>query len=62
MSEFNTLDDFDFKNKSVLFRADINCPLNKDTLEIEDGNRVQQVMPTLKELLSKGAKVAIEAA
>ena len=59
MSEFNTLDDFDFKNKFVLFRADINCPLNKDTLEIEDANRVHQVMPTLKELLAKGAKVAI---
>lgn len=59
MSEFNTLDDFDFKNKFVLFRADINCPLNKDTLEIEDGNRVLQTMPTLKELLSRGAKVAI---
>jgi phosphoglycerate kinase len=59
MSEFNTLDDFDFKNKSVLFRADLNCPLNKDTLEIEDGNRVHQTIPTLKELLSKGAKVAI---
>jgi phosphoglycerate kinase len=59
MSEFNTLDDFDFKNKSVLFRADINCPLNKGTLEIEDANRVHQVMPTLKELVSKGAKVTI---
>ncbi len=59
MFDFNTLDDFDFKNKSVLFRADINCPLNKETLEIEDGNRVQQTMPTLKELLSKGAKVTI---
>jgi len=59
MAEFNTLDDFDFKNKFVLFRADLNCPLNKETLEIEDGNRIQQTMPTLKELLSKGAKVAI---
>jgi phosphoglycerate kinase len=59
MSDFNTLDDFDFKNKSVLFRADINCPLNKETLEIEDANRIHQIMPTLKELLSRGAKVVI---
>lgn len=57
--EFNTLDDFDFKGKSVLLRVDINCPLHKDTLEIEDDNRIQQIMPTLRELLHKGAKVAI---
>jgi len=59
MVDFNTLDDFDFKGKTVLLRVDINCPLKKDTLEIEDDNRIQQIMPTLKELLSKGAKVAI---
>src|SRR5512137_555723 len=59
MLEFNTLDDFDFRGKTVLLRADINCPLNKNTLEIEDDNRIQQIMPTLKELLHKGAKVAI---
>jgi phosphoglycerate kinase len=57
--EFNTLDDFDFRGKTVLLRVDINCPLRKDTLEIEDDNRIQQIMPTLKELLQKGAKVAI---
>jgi len=57
--EFNTLDDFDFRGKTVLLRVDINCPLHKDTLEIEDDNRIQQIMPTLKELLQKGAKVAI---
>lgn len=59
MLEFNTLDDFDFRGKTVLLRVDINCPLHKDTLEIEDDNRIQQIMPTLKELLRKGAKVAI---
>jgi len=59
MTDFNTLDDFDFNNKSVLLRVDINCPLNQKTLEIEDDNRIRQVLPTLKELLSKGAKVAI---
>lgn len=59
MTEFNTLDDFDFRGKSVLLRVDINCPLHQDTLEIEDDNRIQQILPTLKELLLKGAKVAI---
>jgi len=59
LADFNTLDDFDFNSKSVLLRVDINCPLNQKTLEVEDDNRIRQVLPTLKELLSKGAKVAI---
>ena len=59
MLEFNTLDDFEFRGRSVLLRVDINCPLRKESLEIEDDNRIQQIMQTLKELLHKGAKVAI---
>lgn len=59
MREFNTLDDFDVRKKTVLLRVDINCPLKKDTLEIEDANRIRQVIPTLKELLDKQAKVII---
>jgi len=59
VADFNTLDDFDFRGKSVLLRVDINCPLNKDTLEIEDDNRIQQIVPTIKELVHHGAKVAI---
>ncbi|MDD1770560.1 MAG: phosphoglycerate kinase [Methanomassiliicoccales archaeon] len=59
MADFNTLDDFDFENKSVLFRPDINCPLDRETLAIEDDNRIRQILPTLNEMLSKGARVAI---
>ncbi|MGD0056771.1 MAG: phosphoglycerate kinase [Methanomassiliicoccales archaeon] len=59
MKEFNTLDDFNFQDKTVLLRVDMNCPLAKDTLEIEDDNRIRQIMPTVKELLNKGAKVVI---
>lgn len=57
--EFNTLDDFNFQDKTVLLRVDINCPLSKDTLEIEDDNRVRQILPTLKELMNKCAKIVI---
>lgn len=59
MKEFNTLDDFSFQDKTVLLRVDMNCPLAKDTLEIEDDNRIRQIMPTLKELMDKGAKVIV---
>jgi phosphoglycerate kinase len=59
MKEFNTLDDFQFENKTVILRVDINCPLRKEGLEIEDDNRIRQIVPTLHELLDKGAKVVI---
>jgi len=59
MKEFNTLDDFDLENKMVLLRVDINLPLSKETLEIEDDNRIRQIVPTLRELLDGGAKVVI---
>jgi len=59
MKEFNTLDDFNFKDKTVLLRVDINCPLNKDDMSLEDDNRIVQVLPTIRELLEKKAKVVI---
>jgi len=59
MKEFNTLDDFQFENRTVLLRVDINCPLIKETLEIEDDNRIRQIIPTVRELLDKGAKVVM---
>ncbi|HUV25100.1 MAG TPA: phosphoglycerate kinase [Methanomassiliicoccales archaeon] len=59
MKDFNTLDDFDVSGKTVLLRVDINLPLNKDSLEIVDDNRVRMIIPTLRELLDRGAKVVI---
>ncbi|OPY31226.1 MAG: Phosphoglycerate kinase [Methanomassiliicoccales archaeon PtaU1.Bin124] len=59
MKEFCTLDDFDVGGKTVILRVDINCPLNQGTLEIEDDNRIKQIMPTLRELNQKKAKVVI---
>jgi phosphoglycerate kinase len=59
MKEFNTLDDFNFKDKTVILRVDINCPLNKKDMTLEDDNRIVQVLPTIRELLEKRAKVVI---
>ncbi len=59
MKEFNTLDDFDFKDKTVILRVDINCPLNKHDMCLEDDNRIVQALPTIRELLEKKAKVVI---
>ena len=59
MSEYNTLDDFDVENKTVLLRVDFNMPLDKETLEILDTTRIERVLPTIKELVEKNAKTVI---
>ena len=59
MREYNTLDDFNFENKTVLLRVDFNMPLDKETFEILDTTRIKRVLPTIKELISDKAKVVI---
>ncbi len=54
---FKTLDDLDFKGKTVFVRADLNVP-TKDG-QITDTTRIDRFVPTLKELTSKGAKVVV---
>jgi phosphoglycerate kinase len=59
MKEYNTLDNFDFENKTILLRVDFNMPLDKTTLEILDTTRIEKVLPTIKELIDKNAKIVI---
>ncbi|MCL2786517.1 MAG: phosphoglycerate kinase [Methanomassiliicoccaceae archaeon] len=59
MKDFHTMEDFNFKDKTVLLRADINCPLDKKTLEIVNDSRVRRIVPTVRELMGKRAKVVI---
>lgn len=59
MKEFNSLDDFEVENKTVLLRVDFNMPLDKDTLEILDTTRIERELPTIKELVEKHAKIVI---
>jgi phosphoglycerate kinase len=59
MREFNTLDDFNFENKTVLLRVDFNMPLDKETFDIIDNTRIKRVLPTIKELISYKAKIVI---
>ena len=59
MREYNTLDDFNIENKTVLLRVDFNLPLDKKTLEILDTTRIERALPTIKELVSKKAKTVI---
>ncbi len=55
----NTIDDFDFHNKTVILRIDINSPIDPKSKKITNENRINKSIPTIKELLEKGAKLAI---
>jgi len=59
MKEYNTLDDFNVENKTVLLRVDFNMPLDKTTLDILDTTRIERALPTIKELVKKKAKTVI---
>lgn len=47
----------DLKGKRVFVRADFNVPLEKD--KITDDTRIRGAIPTIKYLISKGAKVLL---
>lgn len=59
MKEFNTLDDFNFKDKTVILRVDINCPLDHKDLTIINDSRIRKIAPTVSELSSQMAKLVI---
>jgi len=59
MKEYNTLDDFNVENKTVLLRVDFNMPLDKKTLDIIDDTRIRLALPTIQELVNKKAKIVI---
>ncbi|WP_207537985.1 phosphoglycerate kinase [Sabulicella rubraurantiaca] len=57
MPAFRTLDDLDARGKRVLLRADLNLPV-KDG-RITDMTRIERLVPTLRELLDKGARLIV---
>ncbi len=54
---YKTLNDFDFQGKTVFVRADLNVPAKEG--KITDTTRIDRFVPTLKELVQKGAKVVV---
>lgn len=57
--EFNTIDDFDVEDKTVLVRIDVNSPVDPVSGLILDDTRLRLHSQTIKELSNKGAKVVI---
>ncbi|RLF45099.1 MAG: phosphoglycerate kinase [Thermoplasmata archaeon] len=52
-----TMDDFDFRDKTVILRVDINSPLEPSSLKILDNWRIRKIIPTLQELQQKNARI-----
>ncbi len=57
MCGFKTLNNLDVKGLRVLFRVDLNVPMQKG--EVTDNTRIRRILPTLKELSNKGAKIIL---
>jgi len=55
--EFLTIDDFDFKGKTVFLRVDMNCPIDTETLEISGTKRIEEIVETIHAL--NNAKIVI---
>jgi phosphoglycerate kinase len=58
-SEILTLDDFDFQEKTVIVRLDINSPIDHQTGRLADDNRIRKSVPTVRELSDAGARVVM---
>ncbi len=59
MTAYKTIDDLgDLNGKVVMLRADLNVPMN-DKFEVTNTARIDRTVPTIKELMSKGAKVVV---
>lgn len=57
MSDFKTIDDVDVTGKTVLVRADLNVPMAHG--KVADRTRIERLVPTLRELAERGARVVV---
>jgi len=51
--------EFVLRGKTVIFRPDINSPIDPKTKKIVNTNRIEKTVPTLKLLLDGGARVVL---
>ena len=54
---WKTLDDMDVAGKTVLLRVDINVPMENGV--VSDATRIEKIVPTVRDLTAKGAKVVL---
>jgi phosphoglycerate kinase len=56
-SPFKTLDDAQLDGQRVLVRVDLNVPMENGA--VSDATRIERILPTLREISSKGGKVIL---
>ncbi len=57
MSRVPAIDDLDVAGRRVILRADLNVPLEGG--EVRDATRIERVVPTIRELVDRGAAVIV---
>ncbi len=53
------MDEYDYAEKTVLLRLDINSPIDRVTKKIVNDNRILKSLPTIQKLLDSNAKIVI---
>ena len=56
-SSLRTLDDISFGGKTAIVRVDLNVPVEDGV--VADATRIERIIPTLRELIAKDAKVVL---
>jgi phosphoglycerate kinase len=54
---WKTIDDMALAGKVVLTRVDINVPMEAGI--VTDATRIEKIVPTIKDLIARGAKVVL---
>jgi phosphoglycerate kinase len=57
VTAFKTLDDADLAGKRALVRVDLNVPMEDG--KVTDATRIDRILPTIREISAKGAKVIL---
>lgn len=58
MANFNTIDNIEVNGKVVMLRADLNVPVDEN-FKVTNTARIDRTVPSIKELMDKGAKVVV---
>jgi phosphoglycerate kinase len=53
------IEQFNFSGKKAIVRVDFNVPLNKETFEVTDDNRIRGALPTINKILGDGGSVIL---
>ena len=57
--KIRSMKEWDYQGKTVLLRVDINSPIDPETKKIVNENRINKSLPTIRDLLEQGARLAI---